>query len=207
MLIHAALLLSPSPALPLYPNNKTWFFFQTSFSMNLERLVPHESTKIPWKLCCQTSLGPEIKVGQVFFPRDWVLKELFDIKDALFIFQWREPRKVFSWRLSRKGPWEPRAELEGSFPFLDSNWTNTLRGSLFCCCCCFVFNWRLITLQYCSGFCHTLTWISYGFSCVPHPEPPPTSLHIPSPSIISVHQPWAPCLKHRTWTGDPLHIW
>ena len=22
------------------------------------------------------------------------------------------------------------------------------------------FNWRLITLQYCSGFCHTLTWIS-----------------------------------------------
>ena len=33
-------------------------------------------------------------------------------------------------------------------------------------------NWRLITLQYCSGFCHTLTWISYGFTCVPHPELP-----------------------------------
>ena len=27
---------------------------------------------------------------------------------------------------------------------------------------------RLITLQYCSGFCHTLTWISHGFTCVPH---------------------------------------
>ena len=25
------------------------------------------------------------------------------------------------------------------------------------------FNWRLITLQYCSGFCHTLTWISHSF--------------------------------------------
>ena len=25
------------------------------------------------------------------------------------------------------------------------------------------FNWRLITLQYCSGFCHTLTWISHGW--------------------------------------------
>ena len=39
--------------------------------------------------------------------------------------------------------------------------------SCFCCCCsiqfCFIFSpiifisWRLITLQYCSGFCHTLT--------------------------------------------------
>ena len=36
----------------------------------------------------------------------------------------------------------------------------------------FVFiSWRLITLQYCSGFCHTLTWISHGFTCVPHPDP------------------------------------
>ena len=27
-------------------------------------------------------------------------------------------------------------------------------------------SWRLITLQYCSGFCHTLTWISHGFTCI-----------------------------------------
>ena len=33
-------------------------------------------------------------------------------------------------------------------------------------------SWRLITIQHCSGFCHTLTWISYGFTCVPHPDPP-----------------------------------
>ena len=32
----------------------------------------------------------------------------------------------------------------------------------------FIFiSWRLVTLQYCSGFCHTLTWISHGFTCVP----------------------------------------
>ena len=37
------------------------------------------------------------------------------------------------------------------------------------------FNWRLITLQYCSEFCHTLTWISHGCTCVPHPEPPSPS--------------------------------
>ena len=47
---------------------------------------------------------------------------------------------------------------------------------------CFLFifiSWRLITLQYCSDFCHTLKWISHGFTCVPHPEPP---LLPPSPS-------------------------
>ena len=27
----------------------------------------------------------------------------------------------------------------------------------------FFFSWRLITLQYCSGFCHTFTWISHGW--------------------------------------------
>ena len=33
-------------------------------------------------------------------------------------------------------------------------------------------SWRLITLQHCSGFFHTLTWISHGFTCIPHPDPP-----------------------------------
>ena len=57
----------------------------------------------------------------------------------------------------------------------------------------FIFiSWRLITLQYCSGFCHTLTWISYGFTCVPHPNPlPATSLPIPPLWVFPVHQPWA----------------
>ena len=41
----------------------------------------------------------------------------------------------------------------------------------------FIFvSWRLITLQYCSGFCHTLTWISHGFTCIPHPD---SSSHLP----------------------------
>ena len=36
----------------------------------------------------------------------------------------------------------------------------------------FIFiSWKIMTLQYCSGFCHALTWISHGFTCVPHPDP------------------------------------
>ena len=34
----------------------------------------------------------------------------------------------------------------------------------------FIFiSWRLITSQHCSGFCQTLTWISHGDTCIPHP--------------------------------------
>ena len=35
----------------------------------------------------------------------------------------------------------------------------------------------MITLQYCDGFCYTLTWISHGGTCVPpswNPLPPPS---------------------------------
>ena len=50
---------------------------------------------------------------------------------------------------------------------------------------------RLITLQYCSGFCHTLTWISHGCSWVPHPQPPS---HLPPHPIPQGH-PSAPALS------------
>ena len=49
----------------------------------------------------------------------------------------------------------------------------------------FNFNWRLITLQYGSGFCHTLTRISHGCTCVPHPEHP---LPPPSPSSLDFYR-------------------
>ena len=50
------------------------------------------------------------------------------------------------------------------------------------------FNWRLITLQYCGGFCHTLTWIRHGCTWVPNPESPS---HL-TPHIISLDHPCAP---------------
>ena len=69
----------------------------------------------------------------------------------------------------------------------------------------FFISWRLITLQYCSGFCHTLTWISHGFTCIPHPDPPshlplrPLPLGLPSAPGPSA------CLMHPTWVGDLFH--
>ena len=53
------------------------------------------------------------------------------------------------------------------------------------------FNWRLITLQYCSGFCHALTWISHGCTCVPYPDP---SSHL-FPHPIPLGHPSAPALS------------
>ena len=59
------------------------------------------------------------------------------------------------------------------------SWPGIKATSLFFFFFSFIFiSWRLITLQYCSGFCHTLTWISHGFTCVPHPDP--TSLASPA---------------------------
>ena len=58
---------------------------------------------------------------------------------------------------------------------------------------------------YCSGFCHTLTWISHGFTCVPHPDPPS---HLPL-HPIPLGLPSAPgpstCLMHPTWASDLFH--
>ena len=76
---------------------------------------------------------------------------------------------------------------------------------------CFLFfsfifiSWRLITLQYCSAFCHTLTWISHGFTCIPHPDPPShLPLHPIPPGLASAPAP-STCLMHPVWAGDLFH--
>ena len=70
----------------------------------------------------------------------------------------------------------------------------------------FIFiSWRLITSQHCSGFCHTLTWISHGVTRIPHPDTPS---HLPF-HPIPLGLPSAPgpstCLMHPTWAGDLFH--
>ena len=70
----------------------------------------------------------------------------------------------------------------------------------------FYFNWRLITLQYCGGFCHRFTWISHGRTCVPHPESP--SHPSGSSQCISPEHPVS-CIKPGLviyFTYDNIHV-
>ena len=56
-----------------------------------------------------------------------------------------------------------------------------------------------------SGSCHTLTWISHGYTCIPHPDPPS---HVPL-YPIPLGLPSAPgpstCLMHPAWAGGLFH--
>ena len=62
---------------------------------------------------------------------------------------------------------------------MPSNGIPGLYGSSISCFFFSFFNWRLITVQYCSDFCHTLA--NHGCTCVPQPE---LSSYLP-PHLIS----------------------
>ena len=69
----------------------------------------------------------------------------------------------------------------------------------------FFISWRLITLQYCSVFCHTLTRISHRFTCIPHPDPPSHLPLHPIPLVLPSAPGLSTCLMHPTWAGDLFH--
>ena len=58
----------------------------------------------------------------------------------------------------------------------------------------FIFNWRIIALQYCVGFCHTTTWISHKYTYDPsllNISPTPTPSH---PSSCHRAPGWTSCV-------------
>ena len=59
----------------------------------------------------------------------------------------------------------------------------------------FIFNWRIIALQDCVGFCHTSTWISHRYTYVP------SLLKLPPPNPIPLIQV---SLEHR---GGLWNLW
>ena len=70
------------------------------------------------------------------------------------------------------------------------------------------FNWRLITLQYCTGFAihqHVPTTVIHVFPILNFP---PSSLPIPSLWVVSVHQPQASSIMHQTGLFSSfLRLW
>jgi len=55
-------------------------------------------------------------------------------------------------------------------------------------------------------FCHISKWNCTGIHVFPIPNPPPSSLPIPSLWIVPLHQPQASSIVHWTWTGNSFHI-
>ena len=125
------------------------------------------------------------------------------------------PRKPFFVFLKENtipvNTWYPRGAVMGDFNFLCivfCTW-ESFNNDCFILFLIYIYLFKLganyFTILY--WFCHTSTCIWHGCTCVPHPEPPPTSLPIPSLWVIPVHQPLASCIMHWNRTSDSFHIW
>ena len=71
----------------------------------------------------------------------------------------------------------------------------------------FFFTFYFLTLQYCIGFAIYQHESTTGMHVFPSPNPPPSSLPVPSLWVIPMHQPQASSIVHQTWTGNTFHIW
>ena len=92
------------------------------------------------------------------------------------------------------GTVEPGGLMSGGSQRVGHNWSDLAAAAA-------------ITLQYCSGFCYTLTWISHGFTCVLHPNPSSHLPHYPIPLGLPSVPALSTCLMHPTWVGDLFHLW
>ena len=152
---------------------------------------PHPYLCGPWKLQPNSLIVQScLTQFSLFEPHEW--------RDCCFCFS------VCPWRpqLPHLSPWGLWSQIPILFTHY-SPWFFFFNKSIY-------FNWRIIALQYCDFFCHTLTWISRGYTCVHPPailKPSPTPL--PTISLCVVPEPWRwmSCFIHRTCTGHLFYIW
>ena len=71
----------------------------------------------------------------------------------------------------------------------------------------FILLFYFLTLQYCIGFAIHQNESATGIHVFAILNPPPSSLPIPSPWVVPVHQRQASSIMHRTWTGNSFHTW
>ena len=67
----------------------------------------------------------------------------------------------------------------------------------------FIFNWRIIALQYCVHFCHKSTWVSHRYTCIAFLLSFPPTSHPTHSSRLS-QSTWL--VLHESYSKLPLTI-
>ena len=70
----------------------------------------------------------------------------------------------------------------------------------------FILLFYFLTLQYCIGFAIHQNESATGIHVFAILNPPPSSLPIPSPWVVPVHQRQASSTVHWTWTSNSFHM-
>ena len=169
----------------------------TKVGISLLLLTPEDKSshlhKVSLRKRCQGGYPHAYLVSR---PLSTVLKSTlwfnYDPPKSTWYFYTRIEAKSLEWHCQKCSL---KKSLMIKFSFFNWYCLKCLVVFLFCFCFCF----------YCSGFCHTLKWISHGFTCVPHPDPPShLPLHLLPLGLPSVPGPSA-CLMHSIWAGDLFH--
>ena len=144
-----------------YLESQTWAFWHISpaggndfhvLNSLLDAVVPEQVTPPPYPLVIWGASWDQLSDQEMEF--------VYFIDSAPTSHRMKPSENLLHWDIPNQR-WDPRVSAFYLFIY---------------------FNWRLITLQYCSDFCHTLTWISHGCTCVPHQENPS---HLPPHPIPS----------------------
>ena len=118
---------------------------------------------------------------------------------TLFSFRYTQVILFTHYIITMEGSSQPRDQTSLSYD-------SSIHRQIFFLFKFIYFNWRLITLQYCTGFAIYQHESATGVHVFPILNPPLSSLPVPSFWVIPVHQRQASSIVYRTWTGDSFHI-